>query len=126
MTDKPDGNCGGGPQLVLERLIGIFPAFARYWEDATNLARQEDGSFSYCGAFMEFGCFFREQYDRVPSECLTALGEFVSECVESANEELNTAACTCFLENMAGEHFCREFQVHLTGEALRFYRTWSG
>jgi hypothetical protein len=126
MNDKPDGNWWEGPELVLERLLGIFPAFAAHWQESNNLARREDGSFSYCGAFMEFGGFFREQYERLPADCLAALGEFVSECAESSNEELNTAACTCFLENLAGEHFCGEFQVHLTGEALRFYQTWSG
>jgi hypothetical protein len=123
MNDKPDGK-QGDPQLVLTQLIGIFPAFDGHWRSTNNLARKEDGSFTYCGVFMEFGFFFRERYEQFEVYRIAEFGAFVSECADSSNEELNTAVCTCFLENMGGERFCRAFQIHLTGEALRFYKTW--
>jgi hypothetical protein len=74
---------------------------------------------------MEFGFFCREGYEQFQADCLAEFGAFVSECAESSNEELSTAVCTCFLENMAREQFSRELQVYLTGEALRFYEACS-
>ncbi len=74
---------------------------------------------------MEFGFFFSETNEQFPVHRIAELGAFVSECAESSNEELSTAVCTCFLQNMAGERFCRAFQLHLTGEAQRFYETWN-
>ena len=125
MTDKPDEKRREDPQFLLEQLIGIFPEFDTDWRSADNLARKEDGSFTYCGAWMEFGFFFLEKYEQFPVPRIAELGAFVSECAESSNEELSTAVCTCFLENMAGECFCGAFQLHLTGAARRFYEAWS-
>ncbi len=113
------------PQSLLTRLIGFFPEFDAHWHSPNNLARQEDGSFTYCGAFMEFGFFFQERYEQFPVHRIAELGAFVSECAESSNEQLSTAACTCFLENMAGERFNGDFQLHLTGAARRFYDAWN-
>ncbi len=125
MTDQPEGNRGETCKVVLTRLIGIFPAFDAHWRSTNNLARREDGSFTYCGVFMEFGFFFRERYEQLPADCLPELGAFISECAESSNEELCTAVCTCFLENMAGEHVGRALHLHLSGEARRFYEACS-
>jgi hypothetical protein len=125
MTDKPDGKRWEGAQVVLAQIIAIFPAFDAHWRSANNLALKEDGSFTYCGAFMEFGFFFLERYEQFQVHRIAELGAFVSECAESSNEELSTAVCTCFLENMAGERFCGAFQLHLTGAARRFYEAWS-
>jgi hypothetical protein len=125
MIDKPDGKRWEDPQVVLTQIIAIFPAFEAHWRSPNNLALNEDGSFTYCGAWMEFGHFFRERYEQLQVHRIAELGAFVSECAESSNEELNTAVCTCFLENMAGERFCRAFQLHLTGAARRFHEAWS-
>ena len=94
MIDKPEA--WQNPQAVLSRLIALFPAFDAHWRSANNLARNEDGSFTSCGVWMEFGFFFRESYEQVPAHCVAELGAFVSECAESSSEELSTAVCMCF------------------------------
>jgi hypothetical protein len=125
MTDDLGDKRWEDAQAVLTQLIAIFPAFDAHWRNANNVARNAVGSFTYCGALMEFGFFFRERYEQFEVHCIAELGAFVSDCAESSNEELSTAVCTCFLENMSGERFERAFKLHLTGQARRFYESWS-
>jgi len=113
------------PQATLDRLVEIFPDFATYWRDPENVFRNDDGSFTYCGAFSEFSHYFRDRYEELHPDFVATLGVFISECVASSSNELADAAATCFLENVSGERFSREFECHLTGSALQFYQAWN-
>ena len=54
----------------------------------------------------------------------SALGSLLNEVVGGADEDLDNAACTCFLENVAvPDHPLRS---HLQGEALAFWERWEG
>ena len=39
------------PEELVGSLTGLFPDFAVHWQAADNPAREEDGSFTLCGAF---------------------------------------------------------------------------
>ena len=112
------------PQALLERLIELFPDFATYWNAPGNCFREDDGSFTFCGAFTEFSHFFRKRYEELPKDRIAALGEFLAECMAISDSELDVAPATCFLENVAGERFSAEFKQFLYGEALAYYSQW--
>jgi hypothetical protein len=114
------------PQELLNRLVALFPDFRAYWDDPGNCFRDDDGSFTLHGVFAEFTSFYRERHASFPPDRVAALGAFVSECMASADADLDNAAATCFVENIAGEECDRELARHLTGEARRYWQTWAG
>ena len=114
------------PHVLLDRLVALFPDFRAYWDDPGNCFRNDDGSFSLHGAFAEFTSFFRERHKSLPSGRIAALGAFVSDCIASADGDLNNAAATCFVENVAGEDCDRELARHLVGEARKYWKAWGG
>ena len=109
---------------LLNRLVALFPDFAAVWDRSTNCFREDDGSFTRCGVFAEFSHYFRDRYEQFNGTQVAELGRFVTEWVASADTELGDAAATCFLENVAGEHFSADFRRQLSGEALKVYSQW--
>jgi hypothetical protein len=115
------------PQMLLDRLVALFPAYQAYWDDPGNCFREDDGTFTLHGVFAEFSSFFREHHQSAPAEAVAALGAFVSECMAPADDgPLDNAAATCFVENIAGEECDRELAQHLSGEARRYLQVWRG
>jgi hypothetical protein len=114
------------PESLLNRLVTLFPAFIGYWDDPANCFRDDEGKFTHCGAFAEFSHFFREQYEQLPTERVVALADLLTECMTTPHSEADVAAATCFLENVAGERFSKEFKGYLRGEPLRFFSQFDG
>jgi hypothetical protein len=114
------------PADLLDQLCAFFPEFRTRWNDPGNCFRDQDGSFTLHGVFAEFSGFFHQHHAALPPDRITALGAFLSECMDSSDEDLNNAAGTCFVENIAGEPCDRELSRHLTGEARRYWRYWGG
>ena len=112
------------PEELIGNLAGLFPDFAAHWEAADNPSREDDGSFTLCGAFTEFSDYFRERYEELPPERLQALGWVLAECMAESDSELADAAETCFLENVAAERFHADFERFLIGRPLEFYAQW--
>lgn len=112
------------PQTLLTRLVEIFPDFAGYWDDPGNCFREDDGSFTCFGVFAEFSGYFRERQSSIPLDQIAALGAIISECMNCPDEELSNAAATGFLECRAGEPDGVVLKSYLSGEALRFFRSW--
>jgi hypothetical protein len=112
------------PHALLERLVGLFPDFARCWDDPGNCFREDDGSFNKYGVFAEFSGYFREHCEEFSPNRLAALGALVSEWAASTDDELANAVATCFLESVSGERFSRDFVQYLTGEAKKYYLLW--
>lgn len=54
-------------------------------------------------------------------DSLTRFGDLVTECMSGSSAELDEAAATCFLENVAREPFSPTFKHFLKGQALEFY-----
>jgi hypothetical protein len=114
------------PKQVLDQFEAIMPAFADRWQSTDNLNRQEDGIFSLCGVFAECSHFVRDHFQQLSDSQLLQLGEFITRCMTPPGTELDNAAATCFLENLAFEPFSKEFEKYLAGKALEFYRRFQG
>jgi hypothetical protein len=115
------------PHGLLGYLVALFPDFRAYWDAPDNCFRDDDGSFTLHGLFMEFTSFFKERHATLPAERVAALGAFVSECMAAPGDPpLGNAAATCFVENIAGDPCDRELAPHLTGDARRYWKAWGG
>ncbi len=114
------------PQELLDHLVALFPGFRACWDDPGNCFRDDDGAFSLHGVFAEFSSFFRQRHESLLPDRVAALGAFVSDCMASADANLDNAAATCFVENVAGEDCDRELGRHLVGEARTYWRAWGG
>lgn len=114
------------PRELVNRLVALFPEFQAHWDGPGNYFRRDDGSFSLHGVFAQFTSFFSEGHASLPAARVADLGAFVSECMDSADENLGNATATCFVENIAGEKCDRELARHLTGEARRYWKYWGG
>ena len=114
------------PQVLLDYIVSLFPDFAAYWDDPGNSFRADDGSFTLHGVFCEFTAFFRERFKVLPHDQVATLGAFISECMASADADLDNATATCFVENIAAEECSHDLALYLTGEAREYYRAWGG
>ena len=108
------------PGDLLRRLVGIFPAFGAWW-DSDDTFRADDGGFTFCGVFMSFSHIFRDAFEQLTVASLRALGELLEECMREPHSDLDTAAATCFLENVTGEPLSPVLKVFLSGNALHFF-----
>jgi hypothetical protein len=109
-------------QQLLDQLLEILPAFRDEWCSADNLFRNDDGSFTECGVFVTCSHFIRANYERLSTHQRSQLGSLVAQCMRARDTPLSNAAATCFLENLSGEVFAKDFENYLAGEALDFYR----
>lgn len=112
------------PDELVSSLVALFPDFAEFWESPDNASREDDGSFTVCGAFSEFSQFFCENYEELPPLKLQALGWMLAECMAEPDSDLEEATATCFLENVAAERFHADFERFLIGRPLEFYAQW--
>ena len=112
------------PTQLLDQLIGILPAFRDYWGQSDNLSIEDDGSFTLCGVFMQCGWFVKDNYERLTQDQLSRLGAFLSQCVGTSDDELDTAAATCMVENLTHEIFSTDFRTYLAEEALAYFDRW--
>jgi hypothetical protein len=113
------------PDELLARLIQLFPDFAAHWDDPDNDEREPDGSFTLHGAFTEFSVFFRECYEDLAPARVQGLAWLLLECMADPDSDLDEAAATGFLENVAAERFHTDFERYLIGRPLEFYAQWS-
>lgn len=110
---------------ILHRLDGILPGFAAYWQSADNVFAGGDQPASLCGVFAACSHYVRERASELPLEQASELGAFVTECMSEPGTELDEAAATCFLENLAYEPGAARLLPHLSGRALQYLREHS-
>lgn len=108
------------PSNVQAKLIELFPDFGAQWDSPENLHREDDGTATLCGVFAEFSYFAGERFASLPPSALDRLGAFIEQCMESPGSDLDTAAATCFLENIAGESFTSALTQHMGSRAREF------
>jgi hypothetical protein len=113
------------PDELLARLIRLFPDFGAHWDGPDNDEREADGSFTLHGAFTEFSLYFIEHYEELPPERLQGLSWLLLECMAEPDTDLDEAAASGFLENVAAERFHADFERYLIGRPLEFYAQWS-
>src|SRR4051812_23686431 len=112
------------PCTLKGRLLAIFPKFEEHWDAADNCHRLDDGPFTLCGVFAAFSEFVREEFATLPPTELQQLGVFLETCMDHPDSDLDAAAATCFLENVAGETFTAELARHLGSRARQFLSQW--
>jgi hypothetical protein len=113
------------PLELLNRLVAIVPDFKQYWELPDNYFHEDDGTFTVCGAFIEFSHFALDCPDAFAADSMQRLAALLSECMNGSSELLHTSAGTCFLENVAYEPFADRLMPFLYGEPLRFLSQFS-
>ena len=114
------------PSELSDRLSAIMPGFADRWASPDNLFREDDSSYTFCGVFAECSHYVREQFPQLSPEQRRSLAAFIEQCMAVPGSELDTAAATCFLENLVGEPFSPEWEALLGSRASTFVRQWSG
>lgn len=105
---------------VRDQLVSIFPELAERF--AVSDFRDDDGALSCCGAFAECSWFVRERLADLSPAQLSRLGSFVSECMTIPDSEVDTAATTCFLENLACEPAAEALVPFLSEDAVSYLR----
>ena len=110
------------PHQVLDRLIAILPAFAERWRSPENCFLEAGGTFSFCGAFAECSHYVRDHYETLTVGQRAQVAAFIEDCMNPPGTDIDNAAVTCFLENLAFERFSSDFEKYLKGRSLRFYR----
>jgi hypothetical protein len=108
------------PSDVHAKLTALFPEFTGYWDSPHNHHRDDDGTFTLCGVFAEFSYFVQQRFTLLSPSALDHLGAFIEQCMALAGSDLDTAAATCFLENVAGESFTPALSQHLGSRARQF------
>jgi len=106
---------------ILQELLRIQPDFRAYW-DGENYFRDDDGSFTACGAFSQFSRYFRERHQKMKKEEFEAVAALVSRC--EGDDFLRESAYTCFLENIAGEPADDALALYISVEAREFMSHW--
>ena len=101
---------------LVQRLDSAVPGFASFVESDDNLFSSDTahGVFAGCSDFV--------QDRKVSIQSWTALAELLNEAVGGSDEDMDNAACTCFLENLAAK--THPLGPFLRGEALMHWNRW--
>lgn len=86
-------------QLLLHHLMTLWPGFTKTWEDEAYLSVDDDGTFTPCGVFSAFTSYVTAQLRSGSLQDMPDIFQFIERCMLS-DEEVSTAAATCFLENL--------------------------
>lgn len=120
---------------VRDFLIKLFPGFSEVWNNSDTLFKEKDGTYTYHGLFSEFSNFFRTNIknfaDKQLSDLFSNLEEWIKPDeasmeeyrLETVDDEhlLANAACTCFLEYIAGEGFTERIKPFMGRKSLEYY-----
>jgi len=91
---------------LFKSLCDITPAFKTYWAKDDNYFKDDNGLGSLHGIFAEYSEFIKRYFDNMAEHDRIKLFNFVEDCVNQfpiSESGISNAACTCFLENLAGE-----------------------
>ena len=108
--------------VLVETLGRVIPGFAAHWARGDSLFVDTNGEFTSHGVFAECSGYVRENYHALSDDSLKELAAFISSCLERVyGEDIENAAATCFLENLAGKPFHEEFSAYLRPAARSSY-----
>jgi hypothetical protein len=117
------------PKELLENLVQIAPEFQSAWNNEDNLFIDEDGSFSVHGVFAEFSSFIRDNFGLLDENRRKKLFDYIEKCVTTdihSENGVSNAACTCFLENLAGEGVLSNTILKYLGvESKKYFDKWN-
>ncbi len=113
---------------VLARLSELVPGFGAAWPGGSFI--EEDGFFTVHGVFSELSSYIRDHSATIGEDTWRNLFRYVEQCVNTdphSENGLSDAACTCFLENIAGEaEISRTVLPHLGSESRKYFDQWNG
>lgn len=114
------------PQELLARLSELVPGFGAAWRD--SLFIKKDGSFSVHGVLEEFSAYVRAHFADFDEATRKGLFAYIEQCVTTdvhSQAGVANAACTCFLENIAGEgDLSRAVSRYLGPESRKYFDQW--
>ena len=117
------------PQNLLRRLFELVPGFQSQWDAPDNLFINDDGSFTVHGVFSVFSAYVREEFGNFDQTTRSNLFQYIEECVNTdihSDAGVSNAACTCFLENLAGEGaLSEEIRQHLGPKSKKYFDEWN-
>lgn len=101
---------------VLAMLDRVAPGFRGYAESTDNLFARDSvhGLFAACSHWVTAG--------HTPHGVWHAVADLLNRVVGGPDPDLDNAACTCFLENLARRD--HPLDPLLRGEALAYWRRW--
>jgi hypothetical protein len=117
------------PEELLENLVQIAPEFLSAWNNEDNLFIDKDGSFSVHGVFTEFSSFMRDNFGLLDENRRKKLFDYIEECVTTdihSENGVSNAACTCFIEDLAGEGVLSNTILKYLGvESKKYFDKWN-
>ena len=117
------------PEELLENLVQIAPEFLSAWNNEDNLFIDKDGSFSVHGVLAEFSSFKRDNFGLLDENRRKKLFDYIEECVTTdihSENGVSNAACTCFIENLAGEGVLSNTILKYLGvESKKYFDKWN-
>jgi hypothetical protein len=116
------------PDELLAKLCEFVPGFREPWPE--SLFIHADGSFTVHGVFAEFSSYVRSHFGEFDEDTRRKLFEYVEQCVTTdihSESGVSNAACTEFLENIAGEgELSRAVKPYLGPESRKYFDQWNG
>jgi hypothetical protein len=108
--------------MTADALGKVVPGFGNHWAKGDSLFITSSGEFSVHGVFSECSHFVRANFGSLPPEAVQSLAGFLSDCLEGKlGADVDNAAATCFLENLAAEPFHQNLSLQLRPAARQFY-----
>ncbi len=119
------------PNELLEQLTSFVPGFEAAWWNSLFVG--VDGSFTAHGVFSEFSYYVRTHFVEFDVDTWKKLFHSVEQCVltdlsdSHSQAGVSNAACTCFLENIAGEgQLSHVVSRYLGPESRKYFDHWNG
>ncbi len=117
------------PEELLQAIVKITPEFALHWERPDNYFRNQGGSFSVHGVFAELTTYLKVGFGKLSDAQRRTLFEFIEKCVltdPNSDSGVSNAACTCFLENLAGEcDLSQAIAPYLGMKSKEYFDEWN-
>ena len=116
------------PEILFKSICKITPSFKDYWEKEDNCFKDENGLGSLHGIFSEYSGFIKDYFNKINEKDKTNLFNFIEECVlkdPMSGSGISNAACTCFLENLAGEgDFSKQVIKYLGSKSIDYFNLY--
>lgn len=113
---------------VQSKLFALCPDFHVQWERDDNCCKADDGYFTFCGLFSAFSFYMRQHFFDLPDATRQKVLNFVESCLIEEGEpdnDLDNAACTCFLENLSSEgELSRQLRKYMGPKSTAFFNEW--
>lgn len=116
------------PEELLAQLQELVPHFGSAWQQSVFVG--DERSFTVHGIFSEFSSYVRSHFTEFDERTWSTLFRYVEQCVTTdvhSEAGVSNAACTCFLENLAGEgELSHIVSRYLGPESRKYFDKWNG